>query len=110
MTGPEIDRSNIGHLFARLLVDSSHQASDDVAFATFQREYVAACHTAERPDDPRDVYEMAAAALQTLLTTRINRASLPPRLMATTTMHRPFSPAVRHESWRSARRGACFSG
>jgi len=93
MTGPEIDRSSIGHLLARLLVDSRLQSPDDSAFAAFHREYVAACHTAERRDDPREVYEVAAAALRTLLTTKINRVSLPPQLMATTTMYTPFSLA-----------------
>lgn len=34
---------------------------------------------------------MAAAALQRLLTVKINQISLPPQHMATTNMHTPFS-------------------
>jgi len=93
MTGPEIDRTSIGHLLARLLVDCSNQAPDDAGLAAFHLEYVAACHTAGRPDDPREVYEVTATVVHDLLTRRINRVSLPPQLMATTTMVTPFSLA-----------------
>jgi hypothetical protein len=93
MTGPEIDRGSVAHLLARLVIDSSGQAPDGAALATFHREYVAACRAAGRTDDPGDVYVKAANAMQTLLAGRLNQLTLPPQLMATTYLHTPFSLA-----------------
>ncbi|MET3760685.1 hypothetical protein [Sphingomonas sp. UYEF23] len=89
MTGPEIDRSSVPNLLARLLVDSSRHAPNDPGLAAFHREYVVACHTAGRPDDVEEVYMMAATAAQELLAGSINRVTLPPQLMATTYLHSP---------------------